>query len=65
MQYIGLIVGFVLLIKCADWFVDGSSNLAKALGVTDARVRTYYSCSFGTSSSGRLPFLFRFGFGAE
>ena len=27
--YVLLIVGFVLLIKGADWFVDGSSNVAK------------------------------------
>ena len=29
MDYILLIVGFVLLIKGADYFVDGSSSLAK------------------------------------
>ena len=33
MDYILLIVGFILLVKCADIFVDGSSNLAKALKI--------------------------------
>ena len=33
MDYILLIVGFALLIKGADWFVDGSSSVAKRLKV--------------------------------
>ena len=33
MEYFLLIVGFVLLIKGADFFVDGSSGLAKRLRV--------------------------------
>ena len=33
MDYILLIVGFVLLIKGADWFVDGSASVAKRLRV--------------------------------
>ena len=33
MDYILLIVGFVLLIKGADFFVDGSSSVAKILKV--------------------------------
>lgn len=33
MQYILLIIGFVLLIKGADFFVDGSSSIAKLLRV--------------------------------
>ncbi|MCI8631498.1 MAG: calcium/sodium antiporter [Firmicutes bacterium] len=49
MQYIGLIVGFVLLIKCADWFVDGSSNLAKALGVPTLVIGLTI-VAFGTSA---------------
>ena len=28
-----LVVGFVLLVKGADWFVDGASNIAKALKI--------------------------------
>lgn len=33
MTYILLIIGFILLIKGADYFVEGSSNLAKALKI--------------------------------
>ncbi len=33
MEYILLLIGFVLLIKGADFFVDGSSNLAKLFNV--------------------------------
>lgn len=29
------IVGLILLIKGGDWFVDGSSNLAKRIGISD------------------------------
>lgn len=49
MQYIGLVAGFVLLIKCADWFVDGSSNLAKALGVPTLVIGLTI-VAFGTSA---------------
>ena len=49
MQYIGLIAGFVLLIKCADWFVDGSSNLAKVLGVPTLVIGLTI-VAFGTSA---------------
>ena len=31
LQIILLIVGFVFLIKGADWFVDGASNIAKKM----------------------------------
>lgn len=31
--YVVLIVGFVALIKGADWFVDGASSVAKKLGI--------------------------------
>lgn len=34
MTYILLVIGFVLLIKGADFFVDGSSNIAKAFRVS-------------------------------
>ena len=30
-----MVVGLVLLVKGADWLVDGASKLAKRLGVTD------------------------------
>ena len=33
MVYIFLIIGFILLVKGADYFVEGSSNLAKALKI--------------------------------
>ena len=33
MMYVWLLIGFVLLIKGADWFVDGSSSVAKLLKV--------------------------------
>ncbi len=33
MTYLLLIIGFVALIKGADFFVDGSSNIAKVLGI--------------------------------
>lgn len=49
MQYIGLVAGFVLLIKCADWFVDGSSNLAKVLGVPTLVIGLTI-VAFGTSA---------------
>ena len=49
MQYIGLVVGFILLVKCADWFVDGSSNLAAAMGVRTLVIGLTV-VSFGTSA---------------
>lgn len=33
MSFILIIIGFILLVKCADWFVKGSSNIAKALRI--------------------------------
>lgn len=33
MEYVFLILGFILLVKGADWFVDGSSNIARLLRV--------------------------------
>lgn len=33
MEYVWLIVGFVLLIKGADWFVEGSSGIARLLKI--------------------------------
>ncbi len=34
MEYILLIIGFVLLVKGADVFVDGSSAIAKHFGIS-------------------------------
>ena len=33
MEVVGLLFGFICLIKGADFFVDGASSLAKKLGV--------------------------------
>ncbi len=33
MSYIILVIGFILLIKGADWFVDGASSIAKSLKI--------------------------------
>lgn len=49
MAYILLIVGFALLIKGADLFVDGSSNIAKLLRVPSILIGLTI-VAFGTSS---------------
>lgn len=49
MDYILLIIGFVLLVKCADIFVDGSSNLAKVLKVPTLIIGLTI-VAFGTSA---------------
>lgn len=49
MSYILLILGFVLLIKGADYFVDGSSNLAKSLKVPTLIIGLTI-VAFGTSA---------------
>ena len=33
LQVLLLVVGFVLLVKGADWFVDGSSGIADRFGI--------------------------------
>ena len=33
MQVVMLIVGFVLLVKGADWFVEGAASVAKRMGI--------------------------------
>ena len=38
MDYLLLVIGFVLLVKGADWFVDGAASLARRLGVSAAIV---------------------------
>jgi len=43
-----LVVGFVLLVKGADWLVDGASGLAKRWGVTDLVIGLTV-VAFGTS----------------
>ncbi len=49
MEYLLLIVGFVLLVKCSDIFVEGSSNLAKVLGVPSLIIGLTI-VAFGTSA---------------
>lgn len=49
MAYVLLIVGFVLLIKGADFFVDGSSNIARLLRVPPILIGLTI-VAFGTSS---------------
>ncbi|MBB6454244.1 cation:H+ antiporter [Salirhabdus euzebyi] len=49
MTYIILIVGFVLLIKGADYFVEGASNIAKALRISPLLIGLTI-VAFGTSS---------------
>ena len=48
MEYIILILGFILLIKGADYFVDGSSSVAKLLKIP-AIVIGLTVVAFGTS----------------
>ena len=52
-----LVIGFVLLIKGADFFVEGSSSVAKALYLaTDKKAKVYASresISYRTETRGR------------
>ena len=49
MEYLLLIVGFVLLTFAADWLVDGASGLAKRLNVSDLVIGLTI-VAFGTSA---------------
>jgi cation:H+ antiporter len=49
LPYILLVAGFAILIKGADWLVDGSSSLAKSLNVSDLVIGLTV-VAFGTSS---------------
>ena len=49
MSFILLVVGLVMLIKGADWFVDGCSNVAKALGIPSLIIGLTI-VAFGTSA---------------
>jgi len=44
-----LVIGFVALIKCADWFVEGASSLAKRLKMSDLLIGLTV-VAFGTSA---------------
>jgi len=49
MSFILLALGIFLLVKCADWFVDGCSNVAKSLGIPSLIIGLTI-VSFGTSA---------------
>ena len=49
MNIILLIIGFIMLIKCADLFVDGCSNVAKAFGIPTLIIGLTI-VAFGTSA---------------
>jgi len=49
MSVLLLIIGFVLLVKCADFFVDGCSSVAKALGIPSLIIGLTI-VAFGTSA---------------
>ena len=49
MSFILIVIGFILLVKCADLFVDGCSNIAKSLGIPSLIVGLTI-VSFGTSA---------------
>ena len=49
LSFILLVVGLAILIKCADFFVDGSSNIAKAFGIPSLIIGLTI-VAFGTSA---------------
>ena len=49
MNYILLLLGFILLVKGADYFVDGSSNIAKKLKISSLIIGLTI-VAFGTSA---------------
>ena len=49
MSFILIIIGLFLLVKCADYFVDGCSNVAKSLGIPSLIIGLTI-VSFGTSA---------------
>lgn len=49
MSFILIIIGLFLLVKCADYFVDGCSNVAKLLGIPSLIIGLTI-VSFGTSA---------------
>ena len=53
-----LVIGFVLLIKGADFFVEGSSSAAKRLHVPSIIIRTDHCCH-GNITSGRPRSVYR------
>ena len=49
MNYILLVIGFILLVKGADYFVDGSSSIAKKLRIPSLIIGLTI-VAFGTSA---------------
>lgn len=49
MSIILIVIGLILLIKCADWFVDGCSNVAKSFGIPSLIIGLTI-VAFGTSA---------------
>ena len=49
-----LLVGFVLLIKGADFFVEGSSSVARALRIPSMIVGLHDRCNGGPEPAGTL-----------
>lgn len=49
LDILGIVIGFILLVKGADWFVDGSSSVAKKLQIP-AVVIGLTIVAFGTSA---------------
>lgn len=48
-SFILIILGLIMLVKCADWFVDGCSNVATSLGIPTLIIGLTI-VSFGTSA---------------
>lgn len=48
LQMVLLALGFLMLVKGADWFVDGASGIAERFGIPPAGGRTDH-CAMGTS----------------
>lgn len=44
-----LVLGFAILLKCADWFVDGACSLAKKMGLSEIMIGLTV-VAFGTSA---------------
>lgn len=51
LQVFILLVGFLLLVKGADWFVEGAAGIAKKLGIPSAHNRSYH-CRHGHKHAG-------------
>ena len=44
-----LIVGFVILIKGADWFVDGAAGIAEKFGISQIVIRIHFFLNFSSN----------------